>query len=208
MKITTTVVISLIYYYFHNTSITQLALCFQNKKRGILMSSSKVNNNDEINYYEAIEIELPESLEKFIIEWKEKPGNLIAVLHKVQEEYGYIPRKVAMKVSQLLDQPLAKIYGVVTFYHLFKLTKPGKHKVQVCMGTACYLKGANDLILELEKILGTGVGGTTQDGKFSFETVRCVGCCGLAPVIMIGDDVYGNLKNEDVASIISRYSNK
>lgn len=89
----------------------------------------------------AEEIKLTEGLKKFIGEWKDKPGNLIMVLHKVQEEYGYIPRPVAIQLSKEMDVPLAKIYGVVTFYHFFKVRKPGKHKIAVCLGTACYLKG-------------------------------------------------------------------
>ncbi len=159
----------------------------------------------EITFYKAQEIPLPKELEDFIAEWKNKPGNLIMILHKVQEIYGYIPRKVAMKISKLLNEPLAKIYGVITFYHLFKLNKPGRYKISVCMGTACYLKGGNDLLMELENLLGIGVGGTTEDGLFSLQTVRCVGCCGLAPVIMINNDVYGNLTKEKLPEILGKY---
>ncbi len=169
------------------------------------MTSNEIKD-DQISYYEANDLEVPEELTAFIEEWKDKDGNLIAILHKVQDIYGYIPRKVAMKVSILLDTPLAKIYGVITFYHLFKLTKPGKHKIQVCMGTACYLKGANDLVLELENQLGVGVNGTTDDDLFSLEVVRCVGCCGLAPVIMIGEDVYGNIGKDELAAMLSNYT--
>ena len=105
-------------------------------------------------------------LKAFIEEWKGKPGNLIMVLHKVQQTYGYIPREIAIEISSLLDVPLAKIYGVVTFYNFFKLQKAGKYIIQVCLGTACYLRGGDDLMKEFERQLGIGVGGTTADGLF------------------------------------------
>lgn len=148
---------------------------------------------------------LPDSLLSFIEEWKDKPGNLIMVLHKVQEKYKYVPREVAMEVARLLDVPLAKIYGVVTFYHFFKLREPGKYNIQVCMGTACYLKGGEDIIKELENILGIGVNAVTEDGEFSIEAVRCVGCCGLAPVMVIGEQVYGKVTKDRLPGIIAQY---
>jgi len=103
--------------------------------------------------------------------------------------------------------PLAKIYGVVTFYHFFKLTKPGKYNVQVCMGTACYLKGGEDLIQELENLLGIGVNQVTDDGEFSIEAVRCVGCCGLAPVLVVGEEVFGKLTKDKLPDIIAKFRN-
>ncbi len=151
-------------------------------------------------------VQLPEGVMTFIEEWKDKPGNLIMILHRVQEEYGYIPREVAFKLGKVLDVPLAKIYGVVTFYHFFKLEKPGDYNLQVCMGTACYLKGGEDLISELENLLDIGVGGTTPDGRFSIESVRCVGCCGLAPVLVCGKDVFGKLTPDKLPEVIARYS--
>ena len=141
----------------------------------------------------------------FIEEWKSKPGNLIMVLHKVQQTYGYIPRDVAIETSKLLDVPLAKIYGVVTFYNFFKLQKAGKYIIQVCLGTACYLRGGDDVINEFEKQLGIGVNGTTADGLFSIEAVRCIGCCGLAPAAVINGEVHGKLTTKDVAGIIAKY---
>ena len=141
----------------------------------------------------------------FIEEWKSKPGNLIMVLHKVQQTYGYIPRDVAIETSKLLDVPLAKIYGVVTFYNFFKLQKAGKYIIQVCLGTACYLRGGDDVIKEFEKQLGIGVNGTTPDGLFSIEAVRCIGCCGLAPAAVINGEVHGKLTTKDVAGIIAKY---
>ena len=146
----------------------------------------------------------PELLD-FIAEWKSKPGNLIMILHQVQEHFGYIPREVAFEVAEKLNVPLAKIYGVVTFYNFFKLKKPGKNKIQVCLGTACYLKGGEDLILGLEKLLGVGLNTVTQDGLFSVEAVRCLGCCGLAPVMVINGEVYGKVEAKSLASIVDKY---
>ena len=153
---------------------------------------------------EKIEQMTPE-LKAFIAEWKDKPGNLIMVLHQVQQTYGYIPRNIAIEISELLSVPLAKIYGVVTFYNFFKLQKAGKYIVQVCLGTACYLRGGDDLIKEFEKQLGVGVNATTPDGLFSVEAVRCLGCCGLAPVVVVNGEVYGKLTKGDVAGIIEKY---
>ena len=156
---------------------------------------------------EAEELKMSDELVAFIGEWKVKPGNLIMILHRVQEEFGYIPRPVAIELSRMLEVPLAKIYGVITFYHFFKLVKPGKYKLQVCMGTACYLRGGDDLIAELETMLGIGVNETTEDGLFSLEAVRCVGCCGLAPVVVCGSDVYGKLTTDQLAEIVAKYRN-
>jgi NADH-quinone oxidoreductase subunit E len=152
--------------------------------------------------------ELSPALLEFIRQWKDKPGNLIMVLHKVQQEYRYVPREVAFRVAELLDVPLAKIYGVITFYHLFKLKQPGRHQIAVCMGTACYLKGGEDLIRELESLIGAGVNMVSPDGEFSVEVVRCLGCCGLAPVLTIDGEVYGNLKKADLPDVLAKYQGK
>jgi len=149
--------------------------------------------------------ELSPELEGFIRKWKDTPGNLIMVLHRVQEEYGYVPRAVAFQVADRLGIPLAQVYGVLTFYHFFKLKQPGKYQISVCTGTACYLKGGYDLIQELENILGVGVNTVTPDGLFSVEAVRCLGCCGLAPVMSVNGTMHGNLKREDVAGIVAQY---
>ncbi len=147
---------------------------------------------------------MTEALSAFVEEWKDKPGNLIMVLHRTQEEYGYIPRNIALELAEMLDVPLAKIYGVVTFYHFFKQEKPGKHKLQVCMGTACYLKGGQDLVDELENLLDVGVNGTTEDKEFTLEAVRCVGCCGLAPVVVADNEVYGKLTTDKLPEILAK----
>lgn len=151
---------------------------------------------------------MTQALSDFVKEWRDQPGNLIMVLHRTQEEYGYIPRNIALELAQMLDVPLAKIYGVITFYHFFKQEKPGKHKIQVCMGTACYLKGGQDLISELENMLDVGVGGTTNDMEFTLEAVRCVGCCGLAPVMVIDNKTFGKLVPDQLPEILSQYQGK
>ncbi len=150
-------------------------------------------------------IKFSPALLAFIQEWKEKPGNLIMILHKTQEEFGYVPRAAAIKISQLINAPLAKIYGVMTFYHFFKLTKPGKYNFQICMGTACYLKGGEDIIQEFENLLGVGVNQVTDDGLFSLEAVRCVGCCGLAPVAVVGEEVFGKITKDSLPEIIANF---
>jgi len=151
------------------------------------------------------QIEFSKEFESFINAWKDKPGNLIMILHKIQEEFSYIPREAAERLSHDLNPPLAKIYGVITFYHLFKTTKPGKYRLAICMGTACYLKGGQDLINEAESILGIKGHEVTEDGMFSIDAVRCLGCCGLAPVLMVGNEVYGKLTKDDMADIIAKY---
>ena len=152
-----------------------------------------------------IQERLTPELEEFIQHWKKQPGNLIMVLHRVQEHFHYVPRSVAFQVADLLKIPLAQVYGVLTFYHFFKLKKPGRFQIAVCLGTACYLKGGPDLIQELENILGVGLNAVTPDGRFSMEAVRCLGCCGLAPVLSVNGTMHGNLKKEDVAGIVAQY---
>ncbi|MFW5800495.1 MAG: NAD(P)H-dependent oxidoreductase subunit E, partial [Spirochaeta sp.] len=148
---------------------------------------------------------LSEELISFIDTWKEKRGNLIMILHRVQQEYGYVPRQIAIELSRYMNVPLAKIYGVITFYHYFKLEKPGRNRLAVCMGTACYLKGGQDIIDELENLLGIGVNQTTEDGEFSIEAVRCVGCCGLAPLLVVGEEVFGKIKMEKLPEIVAKF---
>lgn len=150
-------------------------------------------------------VQLPEELTSFVDQWRDKPGNLIMILHKVQQIYGYIPRPEALELARYMDIPLAKIYGVITFYHYFKLEKPGRNQIQVCTGTACYLKGAQDLIHEVENLLDIGVNEVTDDGEFSMEAVRCVGCCGLAPVVTVNGEVYGKLGKAGLPEIIAKH---
>ena len=144
-------------------------------------------------------------LRAFVEEWKAKPGNLIMVLHRVQQTYGYIPREIAIETSEILGVPLAKVYGVITFYNFFRLQRAGKSNIQVCLGPACYLRGGDDIIKEFERQLGVGVNATTPDGLFSIEAVRCIGCCGLAPAIVINGEVHGKLAASDVTRILNIY---
>jgi NADH-quinone oxidoreductase subunit E len=142
----------------------------------------------------------------FIKVWKDKPGNLIMILHRVQEEQGYISKDAAMEVSELTGVPVARVFGVVSFYHFFKTQKPGKNQISVCLGTACYLKGGQDIIDETRSLLKlTAEMVSTEDGLFSVEPVRCIGCCGLAPVMSINGDVYGKLTKNQVKGILDKY---
>ena len=130
---------------------------------------------------------------------------LINVLHKCQEHLGYLPAEVKEVVSNELVVPVAKIYGVVTFYSFFTMTTKGKHPVSICMGTACYVRGAEKVLDEFKKELGLQVGETTKDGKFSLSSLRCVGACGLAPVVLVGDKTYGRVAPDDVKNILKEY---
>lgn len=137
--------------------------------------------------------------------WKGKEGNLIMILHEIQNHHGYVPRELSLELSTMLHVPLARIYEVITFYNYFKLSPPGKHRIAVCMGTACYLKGGQDILNELKNILHVEEGETTKDGNFHLDVVRCLGCCGLSPVMMIDDKVYGKVKKAELTEILSTY---
>ncbi|MDR2500082.1 MAG: NAD(P)H-dependent oxidoreductase subunit E [Treponema sp.] len=153
----------------------------------------------------AEKIDFPKELLVFIDEWKVKPGSLIMILHKTQETFGYISRPAAEKIAALTGIPLARVYGVVSFYHFFKTTKPGKHRISICLGTACYLKGGGDALEEARKLLNLAPGAVTEDGLFSIDEVRCVGCCGLAPVMTIGGDTYGKITKDKLPEIFAKY---
>jgi len=140
--------------------------------------------------------------------FKNDPQELINVLHKCQENFGYLPAEVQEVISNELDVPVARIYGVVTFYSFFTMTPKGKHPISICMGTACYVRGAEKVLEEFKKELGLQVGQTTNDGKFSLSSLRCVGACGLAPVVMVGDKTYGRVAPDDVRNIIKEYDNQ
>lgn len=136
---------------------------------------------------------------------KGQDGAAIPVLHKAQEIYGYLPIEVQTMIAEGLDVPLAEIYGIVTFYAQFSLNPKGKYKIGVCLGTACYVKGSGDILEKIKSILGIDVDECTPDGKFSIEATRCIGACGLAPVITVNEDVYGRLVVDDVEDIIKKY---
>lgn len=140
--------------------------------------------------------------------YADKPGSLITILNDVQEEFGFLPIQVQEIIARETGISLSEIYGVATFYSRFSLTPTGKHKVSVCLGTACYVKGAQSLIDGFERALDVKVGETTPDNQFTLEATRCIGACGLAPVITVDGDVYGTTKTEDIADILSKYVDK
>ncbi|HDP75932.1 MAG TPA: NADH-quinone oxidoreductase subunit NuoE [Bacteroidales bacterium] len=133
------------------------------------------------------------------------PGELINVLHKTQETFGYLPAEVQEVVAVELNISVAKVYGVVTFYSFFTMIPKGKHPISICTGTACYVRGAEKVLDEFKRILNVKVGETTPDGKFSLNCLRCVGACGLAPVVLIGEKVYGRVSPDGVKNIIKEY---
>lgn len=132
-------------------------------------------------------------------------GNLMSILHHAQEVFGYLPIEIQQFISDETTIPLSDIYGVVTFYSNFSIEPKGKYEVGVCLGTACYVRGAQDIADEFAKEIGIGVGETSEDGKFSIVATRCIGACGLAPVVTINGDVYGNLVKDDVKKILKNY---
>ena len=132
-------------------------------------------------------------------------SNLMVVMQKAQDIYGYLPIEVQQMIADGMGVPLEKVYGVSTFYAQFALSPKGKYNVSVCLGTACYVKGSGDVLEEVKKQLGIDVGECTPDRKFSLEACRCVGACGLAPVMMINEDVHGRLTPKDVAGILAKY---
>ena len=140
-----------------------------------------------------------------IEKYKDTKGALIPVLHEAQEIYGYLPLSVQKIISAGLNIPLAEIYGVITFYTQFSLNPKGKYKIQVCIGTACYVKGSGLILEELKKELGIDVGECTKDGKFSLDACRCIGACGLAPVVTVNDEVFGRLQKGDGKKILAKY---
>ncbi|MBN1988351.1 MAG: NAD(P)H-dependent oxidoreductase subunit E [Bacteroidales bacterium] len=133
------------------------------------------------------------------------PGELINVLHKAQSFFGYLPAEVQEIVAVELNIPVAKVYGVVTFYSFFTMLPKGQHPISICTGTACYVRGAEKVLDEFKRILNVSVGETTPDGKFSLGCLRCVGACGLAPVVMVGEKVYGRVSPDGVKDILKEY---
>ena len=140
-----------------------------------------------------------------IEEHKDQNGATIPVLHKAQEIYGYLPIEVQTMIAEGLNVPLAEVYGIVTFYTQFSLNPKGKYNIGVCLGTACYVKGSGDILEKIKERLGIDVGECTPDGKFSIEATRCIGACGLAPVLTVNDEVYGRLTVDDVDDILAKY---
>ena len=146
-----------------------------------------------------------EEIEKILKQAKKDEESLIDILHKVQNVVGYLPREVQIKVAQYLGIPLSEIYSVVSFYSLFSTEAKGEYNLEVCMGTACYVKGADQVLEKLKEELEIEPGQVTDDGQFSLETTRCVGACGMAPVVLVNGEAHGQVSTEDAAEILDSY---
>lgn len=144
-------------------------------------------------------------LQAVIAENKDDKSRLMAVMQEAQDIYGYLPKEVQIMIAEGMGVPLEKVYGVSTFYAQFALTPKGKVAISVCLGTACYVKGSQQILDKIEEILGIEAGECTADGKYSLDACRCVGACGLAPVMMVNGEVYGRLTPDDVADILKKY---
>ncbi len=144
-----------------------------------------------------------DTLTEFIEKHGQDRGSLITVLHFAQELIGYLPEEVQLFIARALKLPAAKVYGVVSFYSFFTSTQKGRNKINVCMGTACFVRGADKVLAEFVHHIGIPSGGITEDMEFSLDSLRCVGACGLAPVVMVGDKVFGRVKIEEIPKIIA-----
>lgn len=147
-------------------------------------------------------------LKEVIAKHSDDPGAVMPVLQEAQDIYGYLPIEVQQIIADGLNVPLEEVYGVATFYSQFSLSPKGEYDISVCLGTACYVKGSGQILEKLSEILGIGADECTQDGKFSLAACRCIGACGLAPVLTVNDEVYGRLETKDVKGIIDSYKNK
>lgn len=147
-----------------------------------------------------------EQIKEICAEFDFDKGELINVLHKAQDLFGYLPAEVQEVVASELKMSVAKVYGVVTFYSFFTMTPMGKHPISICTGTACYVRGAENVLDEFRKQLKLEVGETSEDGKFSLSCLRCVGACGLAPVVMVGEKTYGRVSPDMVEQILADYA--
>ena len=152
--------------------------------------------------------EQEKALREMIGQHKGQQGALMPVLQQAQEIYGYLPIEVQTIIAEEMDIPLEKVYGVSTFYSQFSLYPKGKYRISVCLGTACYVKGANDILDKFKTRLSIDVGECTDDQKFSLDACRCISACGLAPVVTINDEVYGKLTADDVDDILDKYEDR
>jgi NADH-quinone oxidoreductase subunit E len=158
---------------------------------------------------ETLHEEVTDELRAILEKWEPKEGNLIMILHGVQQQYGYVPWNISKFLASELSVPLARIFEVITFYNFFNLEAPAEYKISVCTGTACHIKGAPALLQGLKRQLGiTPNNQYTEDRKYKVEEVRCVGCCGLAPAIVINEEVFGRLKEEDIEPTLKRIADK
>ena len=154
---------------------------------------------------ELVSIDNLDVVKEIVSKHRDVPGCLMQILQETQEKYGYLPIELQETIAEELNIPLTEVYGVATFYSQFTLKPKGKYKIGVCLGTACYVKGSQGILDKVNAVLGTEVGDTTEDGKFSVDATRCVGACGLAPVMSINDDVYGRLTPSEVPGILEKY---
>jgi NADH:ubiquinone oxidoreductase subunit E len=151
------------------------------------------------------EEELYPRLEEVIDQHKGRGEDLIMVLHKAQNLFGYLPRRVQEMVAEGLNVSLNEVYGVITFYNFFSTVPQGRNSVKVCLGTACYVRGSQEVLDKAQRELGIKVGGTTEDRRYSLDVVRCIGACGLAPAMLVNDDVYGRVKSPHLVDILKKY---
>ncbi len=145
-------------------------------------------------------------LDEFIYSLEDQKGELITVLHRAQDLFGYLPLEVQTHVGKKMGIPLSEIYGVITFYSFFTMTPKGEHPISICMGTACYVNGSENILNEFKRELGLKIGETSNDGKFSIDILRCVGACGMAPIVTVGKKVYGRVKADEVVNILKEYN--
>ena len=148
-----------------------------------------------------------DELETYISSLTEKKGALIPVLHKAQNLFGYLPKEVQLFICEKLDVPTSKIYGIVSFYSFFTMKPRGQFVINICTGTACFVRKADAVVKEFEKHLKVNVGETSKDGLYTLEALRCVGACGLAPVVIVNDKIYGHVEKKDVKKILAEYNN-
>jgi NADH:ubiquinone oxidoreductase subunit E len=146
-----------------------------------------------------------EAIDKILEKFPEIKGNLISILHEVQSLENYLPERSLRYLSQKTGVPLTQLYGIATFYHFFSLTPKGRHQIFVCLGTACHVKGSPRILGEVKKRLGAEEGDTTTDMRFTLNTVRCVGACSFAPVLLVDKDTHGNVAPKQVVDILNRY---
>lgn len=167
----------------------------------MLNSKAQSNNTSEVIF----PAEMYDQLEAYISSFEDKEGALIHVLHKAQNIFGYLPEEIQLHIARKLNIPAAKVFGVVSFYSYFTQTPRGKHTISICMGTACFVKDSDKILKKFNSVLDIETGETTADKMFTVRDVRCIGACGLAPIILVDDKVYGHVTVDDVQNIINEY---
>ena len=146
-----------------------------------------------------------EIISEILSKYEYEQSSIIAILQDLQEHFGYLPKEILINISKEINIPLSRVLSLATFFAAFSLEPKGKHPIHVCMGTACHVRGAQPILETFERKLGIKAGETTKDMNFSLETVRCIGCCGLAPVVMVGEDVYGKISQAKIPGILKKY---